>query len=201
MPGGTFNLAVFKDPIFTIYSFSIFVGFLGIYTVLTYIDVGATRAGISPEFSFYLVSIANASAAPARVLTGVLADRFGPVNVIVPMTWLAAGLTFAWPFAKTKGSLIALAVLYGFTNSSFVSAFNMPLYTLGEMGDVGRRVGMVMVFTAVGALIGPPISGAIYRESGGFEAVSYYAGTAIIIATVLMLVARSMFLQGWKGKW
>ncbi|KAH6887338.1 major facilitator superfamily domain-containing protein [Coprinopsis sp. MPI-PUGE-AT-0042] len=201
MPGGIFNIKVFQSKIFSIYCSSVFVCFLGIYTVLTYIDVGATRIGISPDFSFYLVSIANASAATSRVLTGILADRYGAVNVIVPMTWSAAILTFAWPYAKSRGSLIVLAVLYGFSNSAFVSAFNMPLYTLGEMGDIGRRVGTVMMFTAVGSLVGPPISGAIYKETGGFESVSYYAGTSIIVSTILMLWSRYLYLGGWRGKW
>lgn len=95
---------------------------------------------------------------------------------MVPMTWIAAGLTFAWPYARSQSSLIAIAVLYGLSNAAFVSSFNMPLYDMGEMGDVGRRIGTVMMFSAVGALVGPPISGAILNKTGGLEAVSYYAG-------------------------
>lgn len=129
--------------------------------------------------------------------------------MIVPMTWIAAVLTFAWPYAKTKGALVAIAVLYGcvpppvfllsitlwtnkplsfflscsgsWSNAAFVSSFNMPLYEMGQMGDVGRRIGTVMMFSALGALVGPPISGAILRASGGLEGVSYYAGMCSII--------------------
>lgn len=50
---------------------------LFVYIVLTYIDVGAVQAGISPDFSFYLISIANVSSAPGRILTGIVADRVG----------------------------------------------------------------------------------------------------------------------------
>jgi MFS transporter, MCT family, solute carrier family 16 (monocarboxylic acid transporters), member 10 len=45
--------------------------------VLTYIDVSATFKGVSPDFAFYLVSIANAASAVGRIMCGVLADRFG----------------------------------------------------------------------------------------------------------------------------
>jgi MCP family monocarboxylic acid transporter-like MFS transporter 10 len=48
-----------------------------VYIVLTYIDLGAVQAGISPDFSFYLISIANVSSAPGRILTGIVADRVG----------------------------------------------------------------------------------------------------------------------------
>lgn len=46
----------------------------------------------------------------------------------------------------------------------------------GETADVGRRIGMMMSFLSIGALAGPPISGAINTATGGFEAVGYYAG-------------------------
>jgi MCP family monocarboxylic acid transporter-like MFS transporter 10 len=52
----------------------------------------------------------------------------------------------------------------------------MPLYELGDIEDVGRRAGMAMSFAAIGAVAGPPISGAINKATGGFSAVGYYAG-------------------------
>jgi hypothetical protein len=52
----------------------------------------------------------------------------------------------------------------------------MPIYKMGEMGDIGRRLGTTMIFTAVGGLCGPPISGAIKGSSGDLEFMSYYAG-------------------------
>ena len=47
---------------------------------------------------------------------------------------------------------------------------------MGDLSDVGRRVGMLTTFAALGALAGPPISGAINAATGGFEDVGYYAG-------------------------
>lgn len=52
----------------------------------------------------------------------------------------------------------------------------MPIYSFGAIEDVGRRVGMCMTLVALGALAGPPISGAINRATGGYTAVGYYAG-------------------------
>jgi hypothetical protein len=46
----------------------------------------------------------------------------------------------------------------------------------GDTKDVGRRLGMFMTILSLGALAGPPISGAINTATGGFEAVGYYAG-------------------------
>ena len=48
-----------------------------VFLVLTYIDVSATFVGIEPNFSFYLISIANASSGFGRVAAGLMSDRIG----------------------------------------------------------------------------------------------------------------------------
>ena len=144
--------------------------------VLTYIDLSATTVGISPEFSFYLVSIANAGSGFGRISSGFFADKFGPLTVIAPPTLLCAIMTYVWPFATTKGSLVAIAVIYGFCSGAYVSLFIVPTVVMGDMDDAGRRTGIAMTVTALGAIAGPPISGAIAQATGGFKAVGYYAG-------------------------
>lgn len=100
---------------------------------------------------------------------------------------------------------------------------------MGEIGDAGRRIGMFMTILSAGALIGPPISGAINDRTGGYEAVGYYAGESccycslealnlwrlrktrslthvlrlgsmILAGMGLMMLSRHLVLGGWKGK-
>lgn len=95
---------------------------------------------------------------------------------MIPATVGVAVLTYAWPFATTKGTIIVVALIYGFCSGAYVSLFTVPLYEMGEIGDIGRRTGMMLTIGAAGALVGPPISGAINSRTGGFAAVGYYAG-------------------------
>jgi MFS transporter, MCT family, solute carrier family 16 (monocarboxylic acid transporters), member 10 len=53
----------------------------------------------------------------------------------------------------------------------------MPLFALGGTGDVGRRTGMILTIGAIGAMAGPPMSGAINKATGGFTFVGVTAGT------------------------
>ncbi|KAJ6618891.1 major facilitator superfamily domain-containing protein [Mycena sp. CBHHK59/15] len=198
--GGLFNPAAFKIPVYTILCISGIISFLGLYTVLTYIDVSATSMGISSDFSFYLVSMANGASLFGRLTAAMAADKFGPVNVISPMTVIAAVMTYAWPFARTKGAFVAIAIVYGFSSGAYVSSFMLPMYKIGEISDVGRRTGMAMTLTAIGALAGPPISGAINSATGGFQAVGYYAGSMVLASLVLMLVGRHLALRKLWGK-
>lgn len=101
---------------------------------MTYLSLSGLLAGVDPDISFYLLSIANACSLLGRLGGGVLADRYGELhqwseqlgasrltpsyqtgamNVMIPGTLVAGAMTYAWPFAKTEGPLIAVSVLYG----------------------------------------------------------------------------------------
>jgi MCP family monocarboxylic acid transporter-like MFS transporter 10 len=100
----------------------------------------------------------------------------GPMNVIIPTTLVAGVLTYAWPFATSTAPLIVVTIFYGFFSGTYVALLSNPIMDFGGEGDVGRRVGMYMSITALGAVAGPPISGAINAKTGGFQAVGFYAG-------------------------
>ncbi|KAJ8074988.1 hypothetical protein PM082_019315 [Marasmius tenuissimus] len=198
--GGIVNIRVFKSPVFSVYCLAIWVTFLGLYTVLTYIDISAIRIGISPDFSFYFVSIANASSLVGRLISAFMVDKCGPINFYAPMTLFAGIFTYAWPFARSQESLLAIAILNGFFTGAFVATFVLPVYGMGEIDDVGRRTGMIMTIAAIGALIGPPISGAINDATDGFEAVGYYAGSMVLLSCALLVLTRHLVLRSWFGK-
>ena len=85
-------------------------------------------------------------------------------------------MTYVWPFATSKGALVAISIIYGFCSGAYVSLLPVPVVTMGELHDAGRRTGIAMSAIALGAIAGPPISGAIFQVTGGFKAVGYYAG-------------------------
>ncbi|KAJ7074568.1 MFS general substrate transporter [Mycena amicta] len=188
--GGVFNWRAFKFLPFLLYTLAVLVCFFGLYTLLTYIDVSATKAGISPSFDVYFVSLANASSGVGRILTGILADRIGCISVMIPGTLIAALITYAWPFASTLPSLIVISILYGFASGVFVGIQAVPLMHMGEMSDVGRRTGTLFSVLSIGALAGPPISGAIASATGDYKAVGYYAGSTMILSLAILWYVR-----------
>lgn len=194
------SLSIFKYAPYTMYTISMFVAFLGLYTVLTYIDQSAVTAGVDPDFSFYLVAIANACSGLGRVGGGFVADKLGAMNVLIPSTLISGVLTYAWPFATTEGGLIAIAIIYGIASGVYVSLLAAPVMGMGSPHDVGIRIGCGWTILAIGALAGPPISGAIFTATGGFKAVGYYAGSTVILSVVLMVIARHWSLGQFRGK-
>ncbi|KAK0206054.1 major facilitator superfamily domain-containing protein [Desarmillaria ectypa] len=198
--GGILNLKAFRSMPYTIWCLSGFVAMLGLYTVLTYISVSAIAYGVSPDVSFYLVSIANASSGVGRIVAGICVDRYGALNCFGPMTIIAGAVTYTWPFARSLTSMIAIVVIYGFTSGAYISSTVNPIYSFGEISDVGRRTGMAFSIAALGAVAGPPISGAINTATRGFEAMGYYAGSTIMLAVVLLYVARYLATGTLRGR-
>ncbi|KAG9309194.1 major facilitator superfamily domain-containing protein [Chiua virens] len=193
--GGLFNWAALKNPAYSVYCVTGITTFLGLYTVLTYIPISAVQAGIPNDFAFYLIAVANGSSAFGRITAGLVADRLGALNVMIPFTIVAAAMTFVWPFVTTKGGLIGISVVYGFSCGTYVSLLAMPAMEMGAVGDVGRRTGLYLSFAAIGAVAGTPISGAINSATGGFEDVGWYA-----VSVCLLLLTRYLHLGKLAGK-
>ncbi|KAG2351958.1 MFS general substrate transporter [Suillus spraguei] len=198
--GGFLHLEIFRNTAYSVYCISGMMAFLGLYTALTYMSVSAVAIGVSQNFSFYILAIANASSTFGRVLAGLMADKVGALNTMTAFTAVAGIMTFAWPFAKDEIQLIIISSIYGFSTGGYISLFTVPAVAMGKIEDAGRRVGMSMSLATFGAITGPPISGAISTASGGFAAAGYYAGGIIMCAVVLLLWARYLHLGGLRGK-
>ncbi|EJD00224.1 MFS general substrate transporter, partial [Fomitiporia mediterranea MF3/22] len=190
-----FDVHTFTLPAYVFYVLSTFICFLGLYTPLTFLSVSAELIGIDSKFAFYLVAIANGASAIGRLTSGAIAVKYGPVNVMVIFTALAAAFTYSWPFVETKSAFVTVTVLYGITSGAFICLFAIPVAHLGATHDVGRRTGMQMTIMAFGALAGPPISGAIKQKHSTFKEVGIYSGTMVAISIVLMLLSKFYALK------
>ncbi|KAG1863604.1 MFS general substrate transporter [Suillus subalutaceus] len=198
--GGLFNLKAFRNKAYSTYCVSGLVILLGLYTELTYISVSAVAIGVSKDFSFYIIAIANAASAFGRVSSGLLGDKIGALNTMAIFTAITGITTIAWPFAKDEPQLIAIATIHGFSIGAYITLYSASAVAMGKMEDAGRRVGMFMSIIGLGGIAGPPISGAISTTTGGFAAAGYYAGGSIIFGVALLLVAQYLHLGRLWGK-
>ena len=71
-------------------------------------------------------------------------------------------------------------------SGGYVALFTIPILEMGPLYDYGTRVGILVSIISLGALAGPPISGAINEHTGGFVLVGVYAGTAVVVSVVTM---------------
>ncbi|KAI6146461.1 hypothetical protein BKA82DRAFT_4160523, partial [Pisolithus tinctorius] len=95
---------------------------------------------------------------------------------MIPFTGLVGILTFAWPYASSRGALVAISVIYGFASGTYVSLLLAPPMAIGDVGDVEQCMGMFLTIAVLGTLVGMPISGAINTQTGDFKDSGVYAG-------------------------
>lgn len=193
------NISAFASKPYTFYVLCTFVSFLGLYTMLTFLSVSAIDIGIDNNLAFDLVAISNAVSALGRLIGGVYAFKYGPINAMIFFTSLAAVCTYIWPFVTSQTGFIVITCLYGLSSGVFVGLFPVGVASLGGIADIGQRAGMQMSVMAIGALVGPPISGAILNIDGDFKPVGIYAGSVVVLSVLLMIATRFAALHRLYG--
>ena len=194
------DLPAWKELPFVFFNLGAFFSFMGLYTPFFYIQYYVIETGImGPELAFYLLAILNAASTFGRLIPNYIADRAGPLNVIVPCGFMTGILQFCLLGANTTPGVIVIIALYGFFSGTLVSlpaTIYVHLAGPKNRGKIGTRMGMGFAFVSVGILVGAPITGAIL-DAAGFKYVWIFGGTLSIFGAFFTLLCR--FAQSeWK---
>ncbi|KAJ5412534.1 uncharacterized protein N7487_006893 [Penicillium crustosum] len=187
-----YQLSALKEPAFTVFAIAMFMGFLGFYNFLFYVQSYAIETGIvDANLGFYLLSMLNAASALGRITPNFLADHVGPLNMLTPAVTITATLAFVWIGVHTVPGIIILAVFYGFFSGGFVSLPPVVMASMTpDVRDLGTRLGMVFAITSIGLLIGTPIGGAILADTNEFLGVQLFTACCLTTSAVLMACVR-----------
>ncbi|KAJ6101936.1 hypothetical protein N7486_004363 [Penicillium sp. IBT 16267x] len=187
-----YQLSAFKDLGYCIFCAAMFLGFLGFYNFLFYVQSYAIDTGIVDDnLGFYLLSILNAASTFGRIGPNFIADHTGPLNMLTPAVTITAILAFVWIRVHTVPGIIILSVFYGFFSGGFVSLPPVVMaYMTPDVRNLGTRLGQVFAITSFGLLIGTPIGGAILSSTGSYFGVQLFTACCLISSAVLMAALR-----------
>ena len=126
-----------------------------------YIQIYALTRGVTSniDYAFYLLSILNGASFFGRIIPNFLADKFGPMNMLVFCTFATGVLCLCWISVKNLAGITIFAILYGFAGA-YVSL--IPPVIIGLTPDltvVGTWLGKSLFVAAFGILVGNPIAG------------------------------------------
>ena len=185
------DLSALRSAPYVLFCLGGFVGFTGLYTPFFYVQYYAIRKGITDEnLGFYLLAILNSASVFGRIIPNFVADRVGPMNIIVPCALASGVLIFALIPISSAPAIVVFNVLYGFFSGSFVSLPPTILVHLTpNRALIGTRMGMCFAVVALGVLVGTPIAGAILNASG-FTNVWVFGGTLTVAGGLIMLASR-----------
>jgi len=189
-----------KEKPFMFFTLGMFFGFMGLYIPFFYIQSYAISEGImSGDIAFYMLPVLNASSIWGRIIPNFIADKTGPLNVIIPGTMATCVVVFGWIGIHSTTALIVFCILYGFFSGLFVSIPPTVVLKLSpDTGDVGTRMGMSFALSGLGLLIGTPIAGQLVKQAG-FEAGIAFSGGVVGLGVACFIAAR-ISKTGYKLK-
>ncbi|KAJ2744507.1 hypothetical protein GGI20_002908 [Coemansia sp. BCRC 34301] len=141
-----------------------------------------------------LVTIINVSGIFGRFLAGMLADRFGPVNILIVWVFLAAfsQLGIWLPFASVP-AVIASAALFGVAGASIVG---MLLNALSQLYGVSRITyisGLIYMTYSVSSLIVAQTTSLMLDTVGHGTDYTWpivYTGMLLMVAFAILVVFK-----------
>lgn len=187
--------SAFKDPSFSLFCCGMFMVLWAVFFAYFYISSFARDViGVDTSTSLNLLLVLNAIGVPARILCNLAADKFGPVNTLIPAVFAAGVLIFGWMGIHSLSSLYVFCVFYGFFGGGIQSLFPAACASLTtDLKKMGVRTGMCFSFVSVACLTGPPIAGAlIQRKDGGYLYAQLFGGVALVGGTLILIVAKFM---------
>jgi MFS family permease len=180
---------------------SMFFMFFGLFTPLFYIPTYAVSRGMDATLASYLLAILNAASTFGRVIPGILADKFGRLNVLSLGGIITGIIIFCMNKPKSNPALIVYSVAFGFWSGTIISGASAALSILiPDPRVAGTYLGMALGVASMAALIGPPINGALVNKYHGFFEVSILSGTTCVLGGIIAFVIKTRTSQGLMGR-
>lgn len=175
--------------------------FIGMFAPLFFIPTYAVTRGMSPTLAGYMCAILNAASTFGRIIPGVLADKYGRLNVFAAGGLVSGVIIFCMNSAKSDAAVIAYSVAFGFSSGAIISGASAA-FTLccKDPRDLGTYMGMGLSLSALGGVIGPPVNGAIINNYGRFFQASMFSGAVCLFGRFIALLTKLTAPQGLLGK-
>ncbi|MEF9934970.1 MAG: MFS transporter [Clostridium sp.] len=179
-----------RTPSFWLLCIGMFAFCIGSIGIQMHIPSYLTDISFSTNMATSIVTIYLAAAVPFRVLMGVVFDRVGCARgviiggiVMISCQVILLNIT-SYPVA------ILFAVIYGYGICMGTVATPILVANIFGNEEYGKIIGLVNVFPALGAAIGPLISSTIFDNFGSYTYawVGYIGLTIIMIITVLISI-------------
>jgi MFS family permease len=196
-----FLVTAFKEPLYLLVISSLFFLFIGMFAPLFFIPTYAVSRGVNPTLASYFLAITNAASTFGRIIPGILADKYGRLNVY-SLGGLCTGVVIlCMNEAKSTAALVVYAAAFGFTSGTIISGVSAAFtLVVKDARDNGTYMGMGLAVSSFAALIGPPVNGALIDRYGGFFEVSVFSGVMCLFGGCLAVYAKARTVEGILGR-
>lgn len=161
----------FTDVPYMAFIVTSLIAYMGLFVILFYLSFYSEAEGItSSALAFYLVPIFNAASMFGRTIPNMMADKFGPFNLLIPSALSSGVLMLCMMAVHSKGAIVVVALLSGFMSGALIGLPPVCLTMLTpDKSRLGTRVGMGYAIIAFGVLAGGPGGGAILDKGNSLH--------------------------------
>lgn len=193
------DLSAFKEGPYSFYCLGMFLAFASFYGPVYYLQPYAIQTGITDtSLGFYLLPILNAASVPGRIIPNFAGDYIGPMNVLVPASFMTGVMALVWIGVHNFAGIIAFACFYGFFSGAFISIAPVAIVVLTkDLSKIGTRMGQSFFVCSWGLLIGTPILGEILSSTGKWIGPQLFSGL-LLLGTASAFFAARTFKVGFK---
>jgi MFS family permease len=196
-----FIWAAWKDRQYVLLVVGMFFMMMGMWTPVFYTPTYAVSRGMSATLAANMVAIINASSTFGRIIPGILADKFGRINLFGFAGIWTGIMVFCFNEPKTNAGIIVYCVFFGFVSGTIISSASAAIsLCTKDPRNLGTYMGMGMGLAAFAVLAGPPINGALLAKYGGFSQVSIFSGTVSLFGGLIALASKLVTPEGLFGK-
>ncbi|KUJ80602.1 MFS transporter [Ruegeria marisrubri] len=149
--------------------------------------------GYGPAVGAEMLSLMLLGGVVSRVISGLVADRFGGVRTLLAGSVLQCAALFLFLPYDGMVSLYVISALFGLAQGGIVPSYALVVREYMPPREAGARVGFVMMMTIVGMALGGWLSGWIYDVTGSYQMafINGIVWNGLNIAIMVMLLARS----------
>lgn len=155
--------------------------------------------GLNYSTASTLIIILNGAGLPFRVIPPLVADRIGPINVLIPVAFFWTIVTWCWFAVGSVPQYYVFTVFYGISAGAFQCLIPTTVASItGRLDMVGTRLGMAFAVVSFASLTGPPIGGALQGAMDGrFTGAQAWAACVTTLSMAMFGFARFR-LSGWQ---
>ncbi|TPX07967.1 uncharacterized protein E0L32_010298 [Thyridium curvatum] len=194
-------LSAFKEPVYNLLVIGNLFLMVGMFVPMFFLPAFAIEKGMNDSLAFYLVAMLNGASIPGRIVPGILADKFGRLNMLFGAGLSTSIIILCWSKLSGTAGIIIYTLAFGFCSGTIVSGGSVALSLVPKnQQEVGTYLGMGMAIAGVSALIGPPATGALLDRDHNIHNVAIFAGICCLGGTMLILWAKMFTEKGILGK-
>lgn len=164
---------------------------------------GRDIIGIEKKEAATLLLIINGVGIGGRVVPALLSPISGPMNLLIPLSFVSALILFCWPAVRDRTGVLVFDVFYGIFMAAAQGMLPPSLASLtDDLSKMGVRLGMAYSVLGLAVLIGNPLAGLLISANNGeylyaqmYSAAVMVLGTGLLVAARYMVTGRSLFVR------